>query len=224
MIKIVCGEIGAKAIKDKEVVIIVVDLLRASSTIINGLENGAKMYIPSLTVEDAWENLKKVPDALLAGERGGIKIPKFHLGNSPIEHTSEIVNGKKIIFTSSNCTRIINIVLKNPIVLLGALINLESIKKVVNNFQEKNKIPTYLIAVGKKDEIGIEDIVTAEIIKQTLLGKELININEIQHKILESPHAKLLKILGFEDDLKFCTQLNTHQTVPIFSNKGFIKY
>lgn len=53
------------------------------------------MYIPSLTVETTLENLKNVPDALLAGERGGIKIPEFQLGNSPLEHTSEMVQGKK---------------------------------------------------------------------------------------------------------------------------------
>lgn len=81
----------------------------------------------------------------------------------------------------------------------------------------------YLIAVGKKDELGIEDIITAKIIKLTLLGKEIPNLNKIQQKIMKSPHAKLLKTLGFEDDVKFCSQLNTHQTVPLFSNKGFIK-
>lgn len=69
--------------------------------------------------------------------------------------------------------------MKNPVVLLCALINLTSIKKVIYKFQEKNETPIYLIAVGKKDELGIEDIINAKIIKLTLLGKEIPNLNKI---------------------------------------------
>jgi 2-phosphosulfolactate phosphatase len=222
-IRIVYGEEGAKSIKEKDCVVVVIDLLRASSTIINGLENGAEIYLPSLTIEDARKKLKMYPNALLAGERGGLMIPEFQLGNSPLEHISEIVKGKKIIFTSSNSTRIINIIIKKPVVILGALINLAYLKKVIYKLQKENKDQIYLIAVGKKHEVSLEDILAANIIKQSLLGKEISNINEIQDEILKSSHAKLLKHLGFEDDVKFCSQLNTHKTVPIYSNKGFIK-
>lgn len=86
--KIVCRKKGAKLIKEKKAVIIVIDLLRASSTIINGLENGPKIYIPSLTIKEAWKLLKKNPDAFLIDDRRGIKIPRFQLGNSPLEHKS----------------------------------------------------------------------------------------------------------------------------------------
>ncbi|MBK9457426.1 MAG: 2-phosphosulfolactate phosphatase [Bacteroidetes bacterium] len=87
--------------KDKNVVVI--DIIRATSTIASALHHGVKKMIPVETVEEANTWLEK--GYLVAGERDGIKIPHFHFGNSPFEFMGEDVRGKEIIHTTTNGTR-----------------------------------------------------------------------------------------------------------------------
>ena len=86
---------------------LVIDVLRASTTIVTALANGARALIPCLGPEEARERLQGFAsgEALLGGERGARRLSGFALGNSPLEYTSEEVKGKTIFFTTTNGTR-----------------------------------------------------------------------------------------------------------------------
>lgn len=86
--------------------VVVIDVLRATTTIIHALAAGAKEVIPLLEIEEARELAAKMAgEAVLGGERGGKKIEGFHLGNSPLEYTPAVVGGKTLVFTTTNGTR-----------------------------------------------------------------------------------------------------------------------
>lgn len=75
--------------------VVVVDVLRATTTIVYALAHGAKEVIPCLTVEDAWQAYRgQAGPVVLGGERGGLAVEGFHLGNSPNEYTTEAIGGK----------------------------------------------------------------------------------------------------------------------------------
>ena len=87
--------------------VVVIDAVRASSTIAHAVAAGAKRVIPVDTVEEAWELHRRLERErpLLGGERGGLKIDGFDLGNSPESYTPEAVGGRTVIMTTTNGTR-----------------------------------------------------------------------------------------------------------------------
>ncbi len=91
--------------RDSYDLIVVIDTLRAGTTIVQALFNGARGVYPVLSVEEAMMLKSKIPSCLLAGERKSFKIEGFDLGNSPLEFTEDKVKGKNIILTTSNGTR-----------------------------------------------------------------------------------------------------------------------
>src|ERR1041384_8191351 len=86
--------------------VVVIDVLRATTMIIHALAAGAKAVIPFLEVAGARELAERLPgQAVLGGERGGNRIAGFDLGNSPLEYTPAAVGGKTLVFTTTNGTR-----------------------------------------------------------------------------------------------------------------------
>src|SRR5690606_33026791 len=104
---------------------VVVDVLRATSTIITSLNNGCKEVIPVVEIEEAMELSKNCEkdEYLLAGERDALKIEGFDLSNSPSEYIRDVVEDKTIIFTTTNGTKAIRKAAGADEVILGALIN-----------------------------------------------------------------------------------------------------
>ena len=103
--------------------VVVIDVLRATTTIVFALEAGATEVIPCLEVGDARAMAEKFPPgtAVLGGERNGLPIEGFDLGNSPSEYTPETVGGKTVIFTTTNGTRAMLRCQKAAQVSLGGL-------------------------------------------------------------------------------------------------------
>lgn len=108
-----------------EQIVVVIDVLRATSTIVTALANGAKAVVPMLTPDEA-RSLAQ-PDDLLAGERGSLPLPGFALGNSPLEFTAERVAGKRIILTTTNGTRALLAAKGARRVLLASLLNMGAV-------------------------------------------------------------------------------------------------
>ena len=117
--------ISADNIKEEyleDKIVVVIDMLRATSVIITALANKAKEVFPILTVEEAFnkkeEFLRVEKEVLLGGERKALKIEGFDFSNSPLEYTSEKVKGKTIILSTTNGTRAINLSLKAEEILI----------------------------------------------------------------------------------------------------------
>jgi 2-phosphosulfolactate phosphatase len=210
---------------------IVIDVLRATSTIVNALNNGAKEIIPVASVEFA----VKVSGGmfggltLLGGERNTKKIEGFALGNSPIEYSAKLVKDKSIILYTTNGTKAIAKAKFSKNLYICSFLNLAAIAEYIKTLNTDFEI----LCAGRNNIFSLEDTVCAgklisEIMKD---NKELelsdsaqasIALNKSFGKNLlkmlnETEHGKLLSENKFEEDIKFCSKLNTINVIPFFS-------
>ena len=231
------------ALKDKNVVVI--DVLRATTTITVALANGAKEIIPSETVTNAARIARGSGNSLLCGERGGKIVEGFNLGNSPSEYKEEIIKNKSLIFSTTNgSVSIVKSKLAKSCVL-GSFINISEIVKYIKSINEDFTI----VCSGKLNDFCLEDAVCAGVIIYSLLSSEkeknYYSISDSEYaclklgknlayksgelcydKILDmhknSEHGKYLVSLGFTNDLEICSKVDSYPILPIYS-KGVIK-
>jgi 2-phosphosulfolactate phosphatase len=156
---------------------VVIDVLRATSSMITALTNGALEILPVAEIPEALAMKQKFPDFLLAGERHGVRIQKnltgsidFDLGNSPREFTATNVAGRSIIWTTTNGTRALRACANAESVVLASLINLDT---VVDHLQKT--MPPHLIFVcaGTIEAAAFEDIYTAGALIGGLISRGL---------------------------------------------------
>ena len=134
---------------------VVFDVLRATSTILTALFNGARRIYPVLTVEEALGlRDKRSSGALLGGERGGVRIDGFDLGNSPREYTSEAVAGRDIITTTTNGTVALRACEEAQQVLAGAFLNLRALAAFLIAGDPAHIV---LVCAGTGERFALED-------------------------------------------------------------------
>jgi 2-phosphosulfolactate phosphatase len=146
---------------------VVIDVLRATTTITAALAAGAREVIPCLEVEDARRIATGLPagQALLGGERGGVKIEGFDLGNSPSEYTRERVAGRTLVFTTTNGTRAMLHAKAADEILLAALVN---VRAVAQRCAERARID--LVCSGTQGKVTREDVLAAGAVTAILTG------------------------------------------------------
>lgn len=216
--------------------VIVVDVLRATSTIITALMNGSKGVVPVDTVIKAKE-LAKDGD-LLGGERYCKKIPGFDLGNSPLEYTREAVQGKRVILTTTNGTRGIQKAIKADRVLAGAIINGRASAAAAIDL----KRDTVIVCAGTQDVFSLEDGLCAGFILNeiaALLGESLMITNDfglamrgcyleakdrLFETILACSNGKKMKKSGFSADVELCAKVNMTDCVPVLEQDQMVPY
>jgi len=219
--------------KAEEKVFVVIDVLRATTTIVEALSNGCTEVIPAVTVNEAFDLAKKLPreDTLIGGERGGLKVDGFDLGNSPREYTRDVVSGKRVILTTTDGTKALHWVAACEHVLVSAFTNAHA---VVQRCMALGADPV-MVPAGKRGKFSLEDVVCGGMMIDLLekRGTDLtdaaraagILYRAFAGDLLEmariSEHGRTLIRLGFEEDLGFCVQTNISLLVPVFS-KGSI--
>jgi 2-phosphosulfolactate phosphatase len=144
---------------------VVIDVLRASTTITYALAAGAKAVIPCGEIEESLAVAAKFPadEKILSGERGGLPIDGFDLGNSPEEYTPERVRGKTIVFTTTNGTRALLHAKKAKQILLGAFVNASAVAERLIG-QET----VHLLCAGTDGQPTDEDIMLAGMLAEKL--------------------------------------------------------
>ena len=139
--------------------VVVIDLLRASTTICQALANGAAEVVPYLEIADAQVAASAAPDGeeiVLGGERGGQRIDGFDLGNSPAEYTRKAVAGKRVFLTTTNGTRALNHARLARRILVGSFVNLSA---VADSIRDESRID--LLCAGTGGEETREDLLAA---------------------------------------------------------------
>lgn len=227
-------------LKDKNVIIL--DVLRATTTMTIALANGAKEIIPTENIATAVRVAKGSKNSLLCGERNGKLIDGFNLGNSPLEYSPDVIKDKSLIFSTTNGTLAIikSKFAKNCI--LSSFINISAVVDYVNSIDEDFTV----ICSGKLNDFCLEDAVCAGMLLNKLsAGRELemkdseiaaVNLcNDLamllnvpsQDKLLKllhmSEHGKYLTSLGFEKDLEVSSKIDSYPFIPIFRN-GVIRF
>jgi 2-phosphosulfolactate phosphatase len=157
-----------QAVDEKELsgsTVVVIDLLRATSTICQALASGAREVVPFLEIDDALAAAKSAgrADVVLGGERRGGKIPGFDVGNSPAEYTSEIVGGKRVFITTTNGTRAMHHARLASRVVLGSFLNLSAVVASIKDEPSVN-----ILCAGTDGSETEEDILAAGAIVHSL--------------------------------------------------------
>jgi 2-phosphosulfolactate phosphatase len=148
--------------------VVVIDVLRATTTIIHALEAGAREVVPCLEIEDAQALAAKMQEGeyVLGGERGGLPIPGFHLGNTPTDYTPQSVGGKTVIFTTTNGTRAMMQCRQAARVFLGAFVNAAA---VVERLAGQGQV--HLLCSGSGGEETRDDVLLAGLLVTRLLRR-----------------------------------------------------
>lgn len=164
-VHLLASQTSPDELADKTVVVI--DVLRATTTITYALASGAKEVIPCLTVEDARRIAQREQQpVLLGGERGGLPIDGFDLANSPSEYTKERVEGRCIVFTTTNGTKAMMQCRLAQRTLIAAFANLSALAVDLEGASEAE-----LLCAGTRGEITREDVLLAGAIVQRVIGQ-----------------------------------------------------
>lgn len=147
--------------------VVIIDIFRASTTIIHALAHGARAIHPCLSVDDAQRIAATIPtqQRLLGGERGGVKIAGFDLGNSPFEYTPDVVQGKDIVFTTTNGTKALNRCQEAKQIVIGGFVNISAISELIRCSTDD----VLLACAGTDGHLTAEDILFAGSLVEMLL-------------------------------------------------------
>jgi len=216
---------------DKKVVVL--DVLRATSTIITALANRATEVIPVGEPMEAVELVKSigVEECITGGERKGIKIEGLVLGNSPFEYTETRVAGKKVILTTSNGTKAIKWVQQAAEVAIGSFLNL----RAAVNFLKEAPQDSIILCSGSDTGLSLEDLACAGLIIQRLWkegsefeltdsAKVAVYVAEkaalagLSQFVGETDHGRYLQGLGLGEDIAECVTLDKYLILPKFKN------
>ena len=225
------GQFDDLHLRDKNVVVL--DVLRASSTITVALNNGAREIIPVASIESA----VKISGSLFGevtlrgGERNGKTIEGFNLGNSPLEYSEAAVKGKSIIYCTSNGSVAMARSRYARTLIVGSFLNLTA---VVDFIRDENKDFLFICA-GRINTIGyfsLEDAVCAGMMIQKLMKFESLELilsdsakaalalyksfgRSILKMLKTCEHGKYLIEIGFTDDLKICAAVDSVPVLPV---------
>lgn len=221
---------------------IAVDVLRATSTIATVLAAGGEAVQVFSDLDQLIEVSEKWPSEkrLRAGERGGAKVPGFELGNSPLDCTPELVQGRRLFISTTNGTRALQRVQDSPNLLAAALINRAA---VVQFLLEKQPETIWIVGSGWEGSFSLEDTVCAgaiahSVLQQTKLSpEELAGNDEVvgaialysqwQDNLLglfhQASHGQRLLRLDCQEDLKYCSQTDILDVLPIQHETGVLK-
>ncbi len=229
------NEVKEEELKNQTV--LVIDVLRASTTIAYALHNGCKGIIPANSIDGAIELSKKIgrDSALLCGEREGVKIEGFDLGNSPFEYETEKIKDKTLIFATTNGSKAIVKGSNANSLTVGSFVNFQSTFDHLSSSSNDLAI----ICSGKLDQFAIEDAVCGGLYVSSFLKEGETQLNDAafaaiklyevyKNSLLEmlkkSSHGRYLIELGFEKDLYLCSELNSLKVIPVLDQGKLISY
>ena len=218
--------------------VLVIDILRATTTMVTALANGARAILSAETADEAMrmaQNLKS-DDLLLAGERNLERIDGFTLGISPLEMTSEVVAGKQLIMMTTNGSVALAAVgLGNP-VLIAAALNFTAVAQAANEaFEDAGEI--VIVCAGREGMFALEDAYAAGRFVQSLItgrgrgavalsdgaiaARELVRRygDKWRRAISASAAARTLKRAKLKADVDAATESDKYDIVPRYADK-----
>jgi 2-phosphosulfolactate phosphatase len=210
-------------------IVVIIDVLRATSTIATALYNGAKCVIPVDSVSRCIELGKQI-DGITAGERDGKIAEGLEYGNSPFEYPAEFVKNKTLVLTTTNGTRLLHMALDKGAkgIITGSFPNLTA----VCNYLKKQSQNVVLGCAAWKDKINIEDTLFAGAVIANI--KEHFTINCDASHMAENIYEKAKKdmfgfmkknnashynrLMGFglEKDIRYCLQPDGADVLPVY--------
>jgi 2-phosphosulfolactate phosphatase len=222
---------------------VVIDVLRATSSMLTALQNGAREIHPVAEIDEALALKTRLPSALLAGERRGVRIQKdltgsldFDLGNSPRDFTASAVADRSIIWTTTNGTRALRACAHAERILLGALLNLRALAELLERMEPPHLT---LVCAGTIEEPAFEDIFTAGALIDALMRRHVrveckdsaqvvwrtfCHTGDDQRSLIESSlnARRLLQKPDLAPDVPICLEANSVPLIAAMNRDGVI--
>ncbi len=209
-------------------IVVVIDVLRATSAICTAFDHGVEKIIPVSKIEDALAYKEK--GFIVAAERNGEVVAGFDRGNSPFGFMDKELEGKTVALTTTNGTRTINIAKEDAgMVVIGSLLNLDALSDWLIG-QDKNVL---LLCSGWRDKLNLEDTICAGAIAEKLLDSlkfQSVEDSTIMAKYLfqsardnylgflkASSHRRRLQKLNMNADIKYCLTPNQSKAIPVLN-------
>jgi 2-phosphosulfolactate phosphatase len=221
-------------------VVAVIDVLRASTTIVVALAHGAKQVIPFDSPDDAVTRAKQMERGAfrLAGERRMLKMEGFDLGNSPLEHTEEAVAGKTLLLTTTNGTKALLAVQGARDVVVASYVNLTGVSTMLRAALRGGADIT-IVCAGQDRQFALEDAACAgryvhNVSKRladldmndAALAASLIDRkygDNLLRLFNTAAHGRALAAAGFEEDLAACAAVDSFPVIPIYQDRLITK-
>ena len=223
---------------------VVIDVLRATTTIATALDAGAEAVQAFSNIEElirqseSWPSQKRIR----AGERGGVTVEGFDMGNSPLACTPQVVKNKRLFLTTTNGTRALQRVAKAPQVITAAQINRQA---AVNYILETQPETVWMVGSGWQGDYSVEDTACAGAIAQSIVQQSdasLIDLygndevigaialyeqwkDNLLNVFRQCSHGQRLLRLDGSEDLEYCAQTDILPILPIQKEPGvLVKY
>lgn len=212
-------------------IVVVIDILRATSSITYGIDNGAEAIIPVAQVEDCLAYADR--GYLLAAERNGEVVAGYDFGNSPFSYTAAKVAGKTIVLTTTNGTKAMHMAQERAHhVVVGSFLNLTALCNWLKT-QDKDVL---LLCAGWKDKFNLEDTLFAGAVVNAL-RKDFVHFDDscvaaedmyllakddLRGYLKKSSHNHRLEQLNIEEDVKFCLKLDLCKTIPVLEGPKLV--
>ena len=212
-------------------IVVIIDVLRATSTIATALNNGAKSIIPVDSVAECIK-LGKQMEVITAGERDGKIAEGLTYGNSPFTYPKEFIKGKTLVLTTTNGTKLLHMALAEnaKAIITGSFPNLSAVCK----FLIDQKLSVVLACAAWKDKVNLEDTLFAGAVIDRV--KEHFSINCDASKIAETlyneakddlyefmkskdaSHYHRLTNYGLEKDIRYCLSIDADNVLPMYDS------
>ncbi len=219
--------------RDDNSVVVIIDILRATSAICTAFEHGVEKIIPVATVEEAREYQAK--GYLAAAEREAVPVEGFPFGNSPYSYMGDHIKGQTIVLTTTNGTQAINAAKDAHRVIIGAFTNISAVCEYLVS-QDRNVL---LLCSGWKNKFNLEDALFAGAVTEQLvkhpekfkLQDAALALSYLYQQAKEDPlkflskasHKERLAKLGLKDDIKYCLQPDQTRQIPVLENGALVR-
>jgi phosphosulfolactate synthase (CoM biosynthesis protein A)/phosphosulfolactate phosphohydrolase-like enzyme len=210
------GVHGALEARQRGGVIVMIDALRASATMIAALGTGMAAVKPVASPDEC-------VGEVTAGERGGRKLPNCRHNNSPLELMRQSYAGKTLVLASTNGVEcLLSAAGPDSIVLVGSTLNRRAIAGAAARLALTRGVPITLLMAGRNNQFAVEDALAAGEIARALpearVHGELPVASALEADFCASDSGRNLIALGYADDVRFCAQLDRFEVVPVLLN------
>lgn len=221
-----------QAYADKDAVVVVVDIFRATTSVCVAMSNGAKSIIPVSTIAEA--ESYKAKGYLVGAERNVLKCDFADFGNSPFDYSPENVAGREIAFTTTNGTRAIDCASDAYSVVIASFLNLQSVAGFCEN-QQRNVV---ILCSGWQDRLSAEDTLFAGALAERLLvaGFEAPGDSvrmalllwqqakpDLTGFISQTEHYQRLITNNLQDQVQFCLTIDTMSCLPVCKDGKIVR-
>jgi len=216
--------------KIEDRIVVVVDVLRATTCMVTALANGVRRIRTFADLEAC--RMMKHSGYLVAGERGGEKVEGFDLGNSPINYLDDKYLGDQVAITTTNGTLAIEKSRNGHEVIIGALVNLNAVVEYLRS-QDRNVL---IFCAGWKGKVNMEDTLFAGAVVELLKDEfeaecdapQLAQImynnvkEDIYGNLKNASHVKRLSGFDIEEDIKFCLTVDKYDVIPVLLDRDLV--